>query len=120
MRAIAILILSLQLCACRGSLPWEHIAIATTSTVTGEALGNCWAGAAVGTAAMVAREEAQNEYRLIEHKYGGRRSNMPAFAGFTDWSQMDAHSWQDFLIPAAVSFSTCAIIHAYKKGWFKF
>lgn len=120
MKFIAAILICCLLSGCAGSFPWEHTAIAIGSTATGEALGNCWAGAAVGTAAMFAREEAQNEYRLIEHKYGGKRSNMPAFAGFTDWSRMDAHSWGDFLIPAAAAFGSCAIIHAYKKGWFGF
>jgi hypothetical protein len=120
MKRIAILLICCLLSGCAGSFPWEHTVIALTATTSGEALGSCWAGAAVGTAAMFAREEAQNEYRLIERKYGGQRSRMPAFAGVTDWSRMDSHSWGDFLIPAAASFGACAVIHAYKKGWFGF
>lgn len=119
-RLAAIALLCTLLAGCAGAFPWEHTAIALTATATGETLGSCWAGAAVGTAAMFAREEAQNEYRLIERKYGGQRSNLPPFAGLTDWSRMDAHSWGDFLFPAAASFGTCAVIHAYKNGWFGF
>ena len=117
MKTMCVFMICATLSGC-ANFPFEHVAIALGSTATGEALGNCWAGASVGAAVFWGREQAQNEQRLIQQYYGNQRSNMPSMAGFYDLRAWDHHSVTDFVYPTVAAFGTCAVIHAYKKGWF--
>lgn len=118
-RLLAAILICSQLVGCAGSFPLEHTAIALGTTAAGETMGNCWAGAAVGSALLVSREYTQAEYRWIERYGNGQRSNMPAFAAF-DSRVWDQHSLTDWIIPTIAAFGTCTLIHAYKKGWLGF
>ena len=115
--AISIILICTLLAGC-SHFPYEHVLISLGSTATGEALGNCWAGASAGAAIFWGREQAQDEQRLIQRFYGNQRSNMPPLAGFYDTRAWDHHSITDFVYPTIAAYSTCALIYAYKKGWF--
>ena len=65
MKLLAAILICSQLIGCAGSFPLEHTAIALGTTAAGETMGNCWAGAAVGSALLVSREYTQAEYRWI-------------------------------------------------------
>ena len=51
--------------------------------------GNALAGAMLGAGFFAGREHAQAEYRSIQQFYGGKRANMPEWAGFMPraWSK---------------------------------
>lgn len=59
--------------------------------------------AAFGMVCLYAgRENAQAEYRVIEHYYGGKRSNMPLLGGF-ERRAWNTHSVFGFLTPLIVA-----------------
>jgi hypothetical protein len=112
MQKLITLILCLSLIGC-ANFPIQHTLIALSATGTGEVLGNCWAGAAVGSAIMMSREEAQAEYRYIERYGNGQRSNLGF--GMFDKRVWDSHSLNDWLYPTLGSFALCGAIYAYKR-----
>lgn len=79
----------------------EHTAIAIICTLIGFLLGNIIAGAAFGTALFIGREHAQAEYRWIDSRGYGKRSNLPWYGGF-DVAVWDMASLLDWIVPAVV------------------
>ena len=79
--------------------------------IIGLACGDWWVGAAAGSFYFIGREDAQAEYRNIEHNYGGFRRNMPYFGG------LEPRAWTtkgllDFILPS-IAVILVALAHQY-------
>lgn len=66
--------------------------------------GNAFAGALFAIGFFFGREHAQAEYKAINTDFGGKRANMPWYAGFNPkyWT-LDAKL--DLIVPILVCFS---------------
>ena len=88
----------------------EHPAYALLFMVVIGLLTNNWfAGACFGSAFFLGREHTQAEYRVIEHFYEGKRTNMPWYGGF-EIRAWDLKSVLDFGLPIIVTTITLVII----------
>jgi hypothetical protein len=80
----------------------------------GRALGaptraSVWIGCFAGSAVCVMREITQREYQWIEQFGGGRRANMPGYAGLELWA-WNSHSISETIVAIAASVALAAIV----------
>jgi hypothetical protein len=80
----------------------------------GHALGapnraSIWIGCFAASAVCIMREITQREYQWIEAFGGGRRANMPGYAGLEVW-QWNAHSISETIMAIAASLILAVIV----------
>jgi hypothetical protein len=68
-----------------------------------------WTGCLAGSAVCVMREITQREYQWIEQFGGGRRANMPGYAGLEVW-QWNAHSISETVVAIAAAVLLAAVV----------
>jgi hypothetical protein len=68
-----------------------------------------WMGCFAGAAVCVMREITQREYQWIEAFGGGRRANMPGYAGLEVW-QWNSHSISETVVAIVASVGLAAIV----------
>lgn len=73
------------------------------------ARASIWIGCFAGAAVCVMREITQREYQWIEQFGGGRRANMPAFAGLEVW-EWNSHSISETIVAIAASVTLAVIV----------
>ena len=71
--------------------------------------GDWLAGAMLGIGFFAGREHSQAEYRSIEKFYGGKRANMPDYAGFMPRA-WDLDSVLDLLFPIIACSIVCIAV----------
>ena len=82
----------------------SHTAIAICLVAAFSFIGNYWVGLALAVGFLFGREQAQAEYRWIEHYGEGKRANMKWWNAFEP-KVWDFHSWFWILFfPIAISF----------------
>jgi hypothetical protein len=68
-----------------------------------------WTGCFAGSAVCIMREITQREYQWIEQFGGGRRANMPGYAGLEIW-EWNAHSISETVVAIAASVLLAAAV----------
>lgn len=68
-----------------------------------------WLGCFAGAAVCIMREITQREYQWIEQFGGGRRANMPGYAGLEVW-QWNAHSLSETAVAIAASVALAVFV----------
>jgi hypothetical protein len=102
---------------------FAHVPVALGIQLTCWLLGNklgasskasIWIGCFAAAAVCVMREITQREYQWIEMFGGGRRANMPGYAGLEVW-QWNAHSISETLVAIAASLILALAVSRYRS-----
>ena len=71
-----------------------------------------WIGCFAAAAVCIMREITQREYQWIEQFGGGRRANMPDFAGLEVW-QWNAHSISETIVAISTVLIVAALVSRF-------